>query len=131
MAEKSTRKRAKEIYKTADVFSRNLTGKSLKDNLKSGVAAIIDTIESKVSEEDQPAATQGQVTDKLKEAYLTLHCLPADEDSRIRSVFQDLVKMFHPEIGSQKSESEFYRVCDCYNRIMQSRHPDFNREEKE
>lgn len=130
MSKNKAAQKAKEIYKTADVIAKELTGRNFKDLLKTGIVAMIDVVESKVQEEDQPAIVPVITNGKLAEAYRALHCVETDDDSKIMGWFQELVKILHPEIGSKPDQVEFFKVCDSYNFIMQCRHPEFNRPEE-
>jgi hypothetical protein len=129
MTDKNTRKKIKKVYDNVDFFLTHLTGCGLKENVKKASVALIETIDSKIHEEAAAGAAPGSTSAKLEKAYLTLHCMASDDDSKIMEMFKDLTKIFHPEIGSRPNEAEFYRIVDSYNRIMKDRHPEIDAEE--
>lgn len=129
MPDKNTKRKIKKVYDNVDFFMKQLTGHGLKENVKNASVALIETIDSKIHEEDAAGAAAGSSQAKLEKAYLTLHCMTVDDDSKIMDMFKDLTKIFHPEIGSRPDETEFYRIVDSYNRIMKDRHPEIDAEE--
>lgn len=130
MPKNKAAQKAKEIYKTADVIAKELTGRNFKDLLKTGIVAMIDVVESKVQEDEIQEPRLEIAAGRLVEAYRNLHCVETDDDSKVMGWFQELVKILHPEIGSKPDQVEFFKVCDSYNYIMQCRHPEFNRPEE-
>jgi hypothetical protein len=123
VAKKTSARRAKEIYQAVDHVCKAATGKDLKDTLKMGVSALIETIDSKITEGSTPPITSGPLSIQLQGAYRILHCLPTDDDIKVRSWFRLLVKETHPEIGERPDEVEFERVTNSYNLVMNCRHP--------
>lgn len=122
---------AKRLLKQANQVVKQTTGKGIRAHLKTGLTALFDTVDSKVTEMVNPVEEKKAASTRLQAAYATLHCQESDEDSKIRELFQTLVKEFHPELGSHPDQIEFYKIVDSYNRVMQDRHPEFNKETQE
>jgi len=124
MTEKKSKRDFRKAYRFADSIIRDLTGKGLKDALRAGAIAFVETLDNKMNEIEVKVQEPGQASAKVKEAYSTIHCVETDDDAKIKELFKTMVKEFHPDLGQHPNETEFYRIVEAYNLIMKSRHPD-------